>query len=342
MNEQRLVEQIRKLTNQANRNNVTRTKAYFTFYKEHPEIHWAYMAHFVSRNTGWNMTDLQGEFLPRLISREKREVFFSFLERNNWLIFQDAYPQLLIYAASKAYGKPLFHLLPLFGVSLFMQLNWSLFWRIKHKKLLAYAQIINEQQYIQQHVMEQKYYQEHVLDTLLFWLQSSLRINYLFFPFFNPEKREIRLAGTVVQRFKQVDERIRVGKRVYTLLFRNEYLRDKLYDWALAKEHTGSRADYWPQLFTSSRPLSKQDYSFHLAGSTLHNGAPPLFSPCLEDVWPDVGQEPPPFKEWFTSPEQIVSLLEDEEVSSFDLTNSYISILNRLELAIVLKERLLI
>lgn len=342
MDEHQLVEEIRAQTKRANRNNLTRTKAYLAFYKEHPEIHWAYMAHFVSRNTGWNMTDLQGEMLPRLISREKREIFFSFLERNNWLIFQDAYPQLLLYAASKKYKKPLFHLLPQFGVSLFMQLNWALFWRTNHKKLLAYAQIINEQQHIQTHVMGQAFYQEEVLDTLLFWLQSSLGINYLFFPFYDPKRKEIRLAGTVVKHFKQVDERIRVGKRVYTLLFKQAYLRDKLYEWALSREHTGSRADYWPHLFTKKRPKANREYAFHLAGSRLHQGAAPIYSPCLEEVWPEVDHELPSFKEWFTHPEPLAFLLGEEEVTSYDLTEKYMATLNRLELAIVLKEKLLI
>ncbi|MFS0840108.1 DUF2515 family protein [Paenibacillus sp. 1P03SA] len=91
--ERRLVERIRLETQRRNRNNVTRTRAYWNLYEQHPELHWALLAHMVSRNGGWNMTDLEGEFLPSLLKRPAREALFAFLERANVLIFGDAYPQ---------------------------------------------------------------------------------------------------------------------------------------------------------------------------------------------------------------------------------------------------------
>lgn len=57
--EEVLLNKIKIKTREANRNNVTRTKAYGDFYLEHPEVHWAYLVHMVSRNGGWNMTDLK-------------------------------------------------------------------------------------------------------------------------------------------------------------------------------------------------------------------------------------------------------------------------------------------
>ena len=63
--DQQLLQRIRLKTEQLNVNNVTRTKAYLDFYIAHPEIHWAFLGHMVSRNGGWNMTDLKGEFLTR-------------------------------------------------------------------------------------------------------------------------------------------------------------------------------------------------------------------------------------------------------------------------------------
>src|SRR3954466_2277733 len=63
LEEKMLIEHIRNQTRLLNQNNVTRTKAYLDFYKLHPEIHWAFLGHMVSRNGGWNMTDLKGEFL---------------------------------------------------------------------------------------------------------------------------------------------------------------------------------------------------------------------------------------------------------------------------------------
>ena len=68
----------------------------------------------VSRNGGWNMTDLKGGLLSRLLTKKEVESFFTFLERGNWLIFQDAYPQFLVYEESKKRGKNLFYLLSSF------------------------------------------------------------------------------------------------------------------------------------------------------------------------------------------------------------------------------------
>lgn len=120
-----LIERIRAETAAANRNNVTRTEAYRIFVFPHSELHWALLAHMVSRNGGWNMTDLQGEWLPWLLNSEQRLAVFRFLEQANALIFQDAYPQLLLYERSRREGRSLFHLLPAFGVSSFMARSGS-------------------------------------------------------------------------------------------------------------------------------------------------------------------------------------------------------------------------
>ena len=119
---------IKQTTHLLNKNNVTRTKAYLDFYKRHPEIHWAFLGHMVSRNGGWNMTDLKGGFLSRLLTKKEANAFFNFLERGNWLIFQDAYPQFLVYEESKRSGKNLFYLLPHLHVSTFMETIWNHFW----------------------------------------------------------------------------------------------------------------------------------------------------------------------------------------------------------------------
>lgn len=39
--------------------NISRTVFYDQFYLKHKEIVWGYLASFVSRNAGWNMTDLE-------------------------------------------------------------------------------------------------------------------------------------------------------------------------------------------------------------------------------------------------------------------------------------------
>ena len=80
--EKQLVATLQAETNRCNLNNVTRTKAYLDFYRRNPEIHWSFLAHMVSRNTGWNMTDLKGTFLPSLLSEtRKRRLLCLFRKR---------------------------------------------------------------------------------------------------------------------------------------------------------------------------------------------------------------------------------------------------------------------
>src|SRR5688572_27702533 len=55
--ERNLIRRIYKETEQNNVNNLTRTEAYLRFFSKHKEIHWAFLAHMVSRNGGYSMTD---------------------------------------------------------------------------------------------------------------------------------------------------------------------------------------------------------------------------------------------------------------------------------------------
>ena len=61
--ERKLIRNIQHNTKRLNKNNITRTKAYLSFFKDHEEIQWAFLAHMVSRNGGYNMTDLKGSLL---------------------------------------------------------------------------------------------------------------------------------------------------------------------------------------------------------------------------------------------------------------------------------------
>lgn len=111
--EQNIIDSIVNVTNTLNTNNVTRTAAYLNFYIRHPDIHWALLGHMVSRNGGWHMTDLKGDLLSRLISEKEQKNYFLFLERGNWLIFQDVFPQFLLYHHSLRMKRNLFYLLPI-------------------------------------------------------------------------------------------------------------------------------------------------------------------------------------------------------------------------------------
>lgn len=103
-----IVHNILSETNSQNRDNISRTVSYASFYKRNPEIRWAMLASLVSRNAGYSMCDLKGDWLPRMLSADTRKHLFLTYERANWLIFQDAFPQLLLYEYSKQQRIPFF------------------------------------------------------------------------------------------------------------------------------------------------------------------------------------------------------------------------------------------
>ena len=48
------------------------------FFRKYPEIKWALLAGLVSRNAGWNMCDLEGEWLPHILTKRfRRELIFN-------------------------------------------------------------------------------------------------------------------------------------------------------------------------------------------------------------------------------------------------------------------------
>lgn len=47
------------------------------------------------------MTDLEGEYYSNLLSQTVKRRLFHLYEKANWLIFLDAFPQLLLYEESK-------------------------------------------------------------------------------------------------------------------------------------------------------------------------------------------------------------------------------------------------
>ncbi|UTW69708.1 DUF2515 family protein [Anaerobacillus sp. HL2] len=65
-----IVETIKLKTDVGNKHNISQTIFYDQFYLKHKEIIWAYLASFVSRNAGWNMTDLEGEIFKGTITQK--------------------------------------------------------------------------------------------------------------------------------------------------------------------------------------------------------------------------------------------------------------------------------
>ncbi|EXX85188.1 hypothetical protein BG53_09225 [Paenibacillus darwinianus] len=361
--ERAILHRVRERTRQLNRNNVTRTEAYRAIYFRTPELHWALLAHMVSRNGGWNMSDLQGEMLPRLLGLEQREATFLMLERANALIFHDAYPQLLLYEEGKRLGRDLSGLLPALGVSSFMVPVWKQFGRKQDPVPLTVALIVNEQHYIEKRVVRNPMFRQSVLDTMFFGLQSLLQLNQVVFPYgvdfpigersapivFGRERNigtgeGLRLAGLILEDFDSLRERIEFGKRLYALLFGIPAIRKGVHRFAKAVRHTASRADYAPELFAPVRQRHPQrPYRPRLDGLRLRPGAEPLYSPNLGDAWSDreVGAAEP--GDWFAGETGNVRHVERyfrtlPLPAAFEITNEYGFALGKLELAAIAAE----
>lgn len=342
--EKLILQRIKDRTQLENRNNVTRTNAYWSCYQDHPELHWALLAHMVSRNGGWCMTDLRGELLPHLISSDLTEHLFSFLERANGLIFQDAYPQLLLYAESKRRRKPLFHLLPYMDISAWTVPVWKDFWTYQESAALTIALIVNEQNYIEKRVVKNKQFQQNVLNTPLFKTQVWLQMNQIGFPFRSVSVEapapQTHLAGLILENFASLTERIEFGKSLYAILFGAPEVLEGALAFASSAPHTGSRSDYWPHLFASIRKTPPEvKYQERLDGCALKIGTQPFYSPTLASVWPDRNLAPVEPGDWFTHvknvKESLVHMRPIPVPLPFDLTKEVYFGISKIELGIV-------
>lgn len=314
-----ILNNIRHEVKEANANNITRTNAYYSFYQAYPEIDWALLAHLVSRNGGWQMTDLQGEWLPKLLPQQEIEDFFAFLERCNWLIFSDAYPQLLLYAAMKSHTQDFSSWLPELGVSQFMIPIWSRFWHAfgqperkvwepfgtfmrNERNLLTWGLIINEQNYIHQRVITHPYFVTHVLERLDFTLPAMFSLEQVLFPYrMSCSNTYDKMLGLSVTNFEELSIRIQIGKTLYHHLFADFERLKAICQFCREIPHTGSRADYWPDRFTPNKAVtSSSNYSPSLS-----------YSPALEQVWPPVQHMTAGGMDWFCDVSWYAQLVQE-------------------------------
>lgn len=342
-NDKRCIQVIKEQTRQLNQNNVTRTQAYFQFYLQHPEIHWAFLGHMVSRNVGWNMTDLKGELLTKLLSDKEQKDFFSFLERGSWLIFQDVYPQFLIYDLSVRGRKEMFHLLRCFHVSTFMETMWRYFWNSGDQAALAFAMVINEQSYLEKRLIRNQHYKKIVLDTVSFKMYDFLNFNNIIFPCYAGDNREnAPLTGGTLRYFTSLHERILFGKKLYSFLFQQEKIFAGVLKWAHEHPHTGSRKDYWPHLFNDiNESFPRSLYKRRIKNCELRKGAQRLYSPPLKYAWPDTPHEEAESGDWFEDWHVLDYFQKEVSVDGEILTN-YCKTLEKIELAVMAKEAILL
>ncbi|MDF2857214.1 MAG: hypothetical protein K0Q87_3065 [Neobacillus sp.] len=233
-----IVSQIRRQTDKKNLDNISRTNAYFSFFKQNPDIIWSFLASMVSRNGGWNMCDLEGSVFPSLLKPQTRKQLFLTFERANWLIFHDVYPQLLLYQYSTKIQQPMFHLLPYFNVSLFIQSEWYTYWSESDRERLTTALIINEQNVIHEPVIQHPIYKKKVFHSLPFNFQDWLHFSSVLFPTCGGE-----VYGASVNGFRSLSKRINLGKRLARILT-HPRLFPYFFEFAEKTPHTGSRDDY--------------------------------------------------------------------------------------------------
>lgn len=334
-----VIKRIRTRTCELNKNNLTRTKAYLEFYKRHPDIHWAFLGHMVSRNGGWNMTDLKGSLLTKLLTEEEASDFFVFLERGNWLIFQDAYPQFLLYEESLRKRENLFYLLPHLGVSIFMLSVWNHFWTYRDPYILTVSLIINEQSYLESRVIQNPRFKKSVLETLEFRLQDYLAMNHVLFPY--EDNGKVKLSGLTLRRFGSLHERILFGKRLYRLLFNDKVRLNQTLLWADKTVHSGSRKDYWPHLFNDIEEASPRFLvKPRIKSCRIKPGHPRLYSPQLLYAWKNVCHEKAESGDWFNKWQVIYYLLKSQEKLDGEIEYEYCKTLEKLELAGLAKKAL--
>ncbi|PGS52161.1 DUF2515 family protein [Bacillus sp. AFS041924] len=285
----KLVDLIKKETVKYNADNISRTIAYQEYFLRQNEIEWSFLASMVSRNAGYNMTDLESKIFINGLNVKQRKQLFMTYERANWIIFLDAFPQLLLFEYSKINRKPLFYLLKYFSVSSFMEIEWEKYWTDRDKKRLVYSLIINEQNMIERPVIQNEFFKNEVFNSLAFKLQEQFKLSYVIFPSSNGE-----LYGLAVYQFENLTKRIQIGKQLYSILFHDD-LTNGFIDFAKQINHTGSRSDYEG-----------------LVGIESSN------NPKLRDVYPVIPHKRTVEDDWYANSEILKEWYENEEVINGD------------------------
>lgn len=218
-----------------NRDNLTRTDSYLELYawtRAHGcELPWVLMAHLVSRNAGYQMSDL-GRHLARgadPVQSEAVRWLFVLLERANFLIFWDAWYHVLHALAGRASS------LTSPRTSRFMIDAWARHEREGGERPLVVDLVTNEQNLIERRVVHNPALVQG--RRLIELIEAGRREQPLNFPV--PDAPLITVGG-----FSHLDRRITAGIRIYDEVIADRGRRDALFEWAVAHPHTGSRAVY--------------------------------------------------------------------------------------------------
>jgi len=235
-----MVDYARLLAEKAERNvdNVARTASYLELYAlardNGEELPWLLMAHLVSRHAGYLMTDVaaQLETPTRVFTREALYELFAFLERANFLIFDDAWHHALCHLLGRAKGA---------RTARFMAAAWARYeserYTPESERRLVLDLVTNEQRYIENRVVKSARF-------------ARARAMVGFFEAIGAE-RPITLpltdARITVGRFADVERRIETGRRIFDAILADRVAREAAFAWAKAHPHVGSQRVLHPR-----------------------------------------------------------------------------------------------
>jgi hypothetical protein len=216
-----------------NRDNVARTASYLELYawtREHGcELPWVLMAHLVSRNAGYQMSDL-ARHLARDAEPYQRDAMrwlFVLLERGNYLIFWDAWHHVLHALAGRAAA------LESPRTPRFMIDAWARHAAAPDERTLVLDLVHNEQNLIERRAVHHAELAQGRRAIEL--IEQSGRERPLLFP--AADAPEIKVGG-----FSRLERRIAAGTRIFDEVIADRARRDAMFAWAMANPHTGSRA----------------------------------------------------------------------------------------------------
>jgi len=221
-----------------NRDNVSRTSSYLELYAfargVGHELPWILMAHLVSRNTGYLLSDLSTRIAQRRgkgdeVSADAMETLALLLERGNYVIFDDAWRHVLAHLRRATGLPPIAHT----GTTRFMTEAWERFEREGGERELVLDLVRNEQNVIERRVVHNERFGPGL--RMLQLVELAGREQPLHFP--AEGLPEIRVGG-----FSELDLRIEAGRRIFDEVVGPH--RDALFRWAMEHEHTGSRVAY--------------------------------------------------------------------------------------------------
>ncbi len=232
-------EQLLAELGERNQDNVARTASYLELYaltrETGRELPWILMAHLVSRNGGYMMSDVafarasgQSAFTHAAL-----EELFLFLERANYLIFFDAWYHVLHHLLGRSTEAA--------RATRFTQAAWLRYEAAAAdvvtpalERALVEDLVTNEQRFIEHRVVHHSRFER--ARAIVGVLESVGGEGPLIFP---GCEAKIKVGG-----FALVKKRIAAGMRIFDEILANRDWREEIFRWALAHPHSGSRAVY--------------------------------------------------------------------------------------------------